>query len=125
MCLGNISEEEVIRAIEEREELGTTAIGGGVAIPHARVEGLERLSMVVAVSPQGVPFDSLDGEPVHVIFMLLAPEDATPSYLRVLANVSRLLKNRELIFELKKAQDLSQIPEMIEHAENRSYGALV
>ncbi len=125
LCLDDLSEEKIFNAILEREELGTTAIGGGVAIPHARVEGLKRISLVVAISPTGVPFDSLDGKPVHVIFMLLAPEGATPSYLRVLANISRLLKDRELISALKEVREPSQIPDIIEHAENRSYGALV
>jgi len=124
-CLDDLSEDDIFNAILEREELGTTAIGGGVAIPHARVEGLKRISLVVAISPNGVPFDSLDGKPVYVIFMLLAPEEATPNYLRVLASISRLLKNKDLISDLKEVQEASQIPDIIEHAENRAYGVLI
>ncbi len=124
-CLSDLSEEEIYRAIVDREELGSTAVGGGVAIPHAKVSGLEGISVVVAISRKGVPFDAMDSEPVHVIFMLLAPEDATTGYLRVLAKLARLLKDREFIEHLVHANDISEILGIIERAEDKVHGVLV
>ncbi len=124
-CAGDLSEDDVYRVVTDREELGTTAIGGGIAIPHAKAEGIESLKVVVAVSKKGVPFDAVDGEPVHVIFMLLAPEEYTTNYLRVLAKISRLLKDREMIDQLVRAESIKQIFSLIEKAENRFYGVLV
>ncbi len=124
-CLDNVSEEEVFKAILEREELGTTGIGGGIAIPHAKVKDIERLAVVTGISRKGVPFDAIDGEPVHIIFMLLAPEEATTSYLRMLAKTSRLLKDKKMIVDLMNAWDPSQALKIIDQAENRSYGALI
>ncbi len=123
-CMTDLPEEEVFRVIQEREELGTTAIGGGIAIPHAKLVGLDELLVVVGISQKGVPFDSMDGEPVFVIFLLLAPEEATTNYLRLLAKISRLLKDRALIEQLVAASDSVEILHMIETAENKSYGVL-
>ncbi len=124
-CRSELSEEEIYRAIVEREELGSTAVGGGVAIPHAKVSGLESISVVVAISKKGVPFDAMDSEPVRVIFMLLAPEDATTGYLRVLAKLARLLKDKEFIGYLIRANDINEIIGIIERAEDKVHGVLV
>jgi len=123
-CVADLPEEEIFRVIEEREALGTTAIGGGIAIPHAKIVGLDELLVVAGISPEGVPFNSLDGKPVYVIFLLLAPEEATTSYLGLLAKIARLLKDRELIKRLSGARDPMEIFQMIQAAENRSYGVL-
>jgi len=123
-CTESLSEEEVFQVILDREELGTTAIGGGVAIPHARVAGIENLRVIAAVSKKGVPFDAADGELVYVIFLLLAPEEYTIDYLRVLAKISRLLKDKEMIAQLIEAKSIGEIFGIVEVAENRSYGVL-
>ncbi len=115
--INEASFEEIFRVLSEREELGSTAIGGGIAIPHAKVEGLKKIFIVVAVSSKGVPFEALDGEDVYVIFTLLAPEDATIEYLKVLANVSRLLKKGQLISHLKEAKGEEEIIEIIKETE--------
>ncbi len=124
-CVNRLSADDVYKVVMDREELGTTAIGGRIAIPHAKAEGIESLQVIVAVSKKGVPFDSVDGEPVHVIFMLLAPEEYTTNYLRVLAKISRLLKDKEMIDQLIRAESISHIFSLIEKAENRFYGVLV
>lgn len=117
-ALDGIDAEEIFEVLLEREELGTTAIGCGFAIPHGKISKLNRLSIIVARSKEGVPFDSLDGEPVFVIFLLLAPDDATPPYLRILARISRMLKSDENVIKLKNAGDSQEIRQIIEHAED-------
>lgn len=109
--------EEIFEMLLEREQLGSTAIGGGIAIPHAKIDGLKKLFIIVAVSSEGVPFDSLDGEAVYVIFLLLAPEDATIEYLKLLANVSRLLKKESVITYLKNANGEEEILKIIKEIE--------
>ena len=77
----------------ERERISTTAIGEGVAIPHGKLPGLERIYGVFARSSEGVDFNSLDGGPTHLFFVLIAPENAAADHLKALARISRLLKD--------------------------------
>lgn len=83
---------QAVKILLEREALSSTGIGQGVAIPHARLEGLENLSLVLGLSPAGVNFNAQDGQKTHIFFLLLAPPAAGNLYLQVLARVSRLLK---------------------------------
>lgn len=77
----------------DRENLGTTGIGGGVAIPHGKIDGLCDIILVVGRSQGGVDFEALDGQPCHIFFMVLAPEQAAGMHLRILALISKLLKD--------------------------------
>ena len=79
--------------MNERERLGSTAIGDGIAIPHGKLRGISRILGVFGRSPQGVDFDSLDGNPTHLFFLLVAPEDSASLHLKALARVSRLFKD--------------------------------
>jgi nitrogen PTS system EIIA component len=81
------------RVLRDRESLGSTGIGDGVAIPHGKLAGLERIMLVVGRSPSGVDFDALDHKPCHIFFMVLAPEQVAGMHLRILASITRLLKN--------------------------------
>lgn len=85
--------EAVYRALVEREELATTGVGSGVAIPHGRLH-TDRFRVAMAISPDGVPFDSVDGEPARILFAVLAPESHPADQLRVLARISRVLKDQ-------------------------------
>jgi PTS system nitrogen regulatory IIA component len=86
--------EELIKAIFDREALGSTGIGNNIAIPHARIKGVDKATVIYARSLRGVEFDSLDQKPVNHIFLLLAPaKDSTGSHLKALARISRLFKN--------------------------------
>lgn len=96
--------ELVFRLLQEREALATTAVGSGVAIPHARVS-LPDFRVVIAVSAEGVPFGAVDGEPVHIFVALLAPEGRPSAQLTMLARVSRLLKDERLRTRLLEAPD--------------------
>lgn len=86
-------ERNLIRVLEERERLGSTAIGAGVAIPHGKVKGLCQMALCVGKSARGVDFESFDGTLVHYVFLLIAPDICGTMHLRMLAAMARLLKN--------------------------------
>jgi nitrogen PTS system EIIA component len=95
--------EDIVRAVLKRELLGSTGIGRGVAIPHTKHGSVERLVGTVALSRPGVPFDSLDGEPVHVFVLLISPQDRPGDHLRALENVSRSLREDGFVRSLRQA----------------------
>jgi PTS system nitrogen regulatory IIA component len=95
--------EDIVKAILKRELLGSTGIGRGVAIPHTKHSSVDRLIGTVAVSRQGVGFDSLDGEPVHVFVLLISPQDRPGDHLRALENVSRSLRDDSFVRALRQA----------------------
>ena len=89
----SLDKDKVLDVLQERERISTTAIGEGVAIPHGKLPGLERIFGVFARSGAGVEFNSLDGGPTHLFFVLIAPENAAADHLKALARISRLLKD--------------------------------
>jgi PTS system nitrogen regulatory IIA component len=98
-----IADKRIYDALNERERLGTTGIGSGVAIPHCRLAGLTRLYGFFARLDRPVPFDAIDDQPVDLVFLLLAPEDAGAEHLKALARVSRLLRDRATCEKLRGA----------------------
>lgn len=96
-----LDEREIFEVLLERERLGTTGVGAGVAIPHGKLAGLKRLYGVFARLEQPVDFDSIDEQPVDLIFLLLAPETAGADHLKALARVSRHLRDREMCEKLR------------------------
>jgi PTS system nitrogen regulatory IIA component len=88
-----IDANELLRSIEDREALASTAIGDGIAIPHAKIPSAAHLVGVIARSAEGLPFDSLDGKPTHIVCMLAAPNDAASVHLEALARLSRLFRD--------------------------------
>lgn len=107
----------VFDVLNERERLASTGIGSGVAIPHGRIASLDRLRAAVAVSPGGIPFDAIDGAPVHIVVGVLAPQHHTGDHLRVLARVSRLLRSREVRESLLGAGDPQAAFDVIARAD--------
>lgn len=95
--------EDIVKAVLKREVLGSTGIGRGVAIPHTKHSSVERLIGTVALSHSGVPFDSLDGEPVYVLVLLVSPQDRPGDHLRALENVSRSLREDSFVRALRQA----------------------
>ena len=85
--------DELVRVLMERERLGSTGIGGGIGIPHGKLKSLENLVLGFGISRSGVNFESMDGRPTHIFFLLLTPENSTGLHLKVLARISRILKN--------------------------------
>jgi len=115
-----VNSEQALRALWERERLGSTAIGQGVAIPHARLQGLNRPLASFGRSQQGVDFESMDGQPVHLIFCLLAPEDAPVAHLRVLARMARLLGDESLRRQLREASGEQELYRMLVAEDQRA-----
>jgi nitrogen PTS system EIIA component len=105
--------DDVVKAILKRELLSSTGIGDGVAIPHAKHSSVERLVGAVAVTPKGVPFDSVDNEPVFVLVMLISPQERPSEHLRALEGVSRCLKDKEFVRSLRQATTTQQIWDLI------------
>lgn len=99
----------VLDAVTERERLGSTGVGDGVAIPHARTEHVDRVCGVFARLKQAVDFDAVDGRPADLVFMLLAPEEAGAEHLKALAQVARLFRREEVRRALRAAPDAGAI----------------
>jgi PTS system nitrogen regulatory IIA component len=103
----------IFNVLWEREKLGTTGVGFGIAIPHGRIEGLERVQGFFARLAQPVNFESIDDKPVDLVFLLLAPETAGADHLHALATVSRLLRDTKLCDQLRRAKDESAIYKLL------------
>jgi PTS system nitrogen regulatory IIA component len=103
----------------EREKLGTTAMGDGIAIPHARVESLDRVLAVFGLSRAGVDFDSLDGKPTHLFFLLVAPGREGSAHLLLLARLSRLLGGEAFRARLREVHSTEELFRAIEEEESR------
>lgn len=97
------------QALIEREKLGTTGVGGGVAIPHARSATIKDLSIAFFRSKSGVQFNAIDNKPVNLVFLLLAPLSAGGPYLKLLAKISRLLRNDDFRSSLQDASSATEI----------------
>jgi PTS system nitrogen regulatory IIA component len=101
--------DEVLTALMEREQAGSTGVGGGVALPHAHLPGLRRMAAVFVRLEEPVAFDAVDDRPVDLIFALFAPEDAGAEHLQALAKASRLLRQTDLREHLRQAQTADAI----------------
>jgi mannitol/fructose-specific phosphotransferase system IIA component (Ntr-type) len=115
--------ESIVKAILKREELGSTGIGRGVAVPHTKHASVDRLVGSVAVSPQGVDFASLDGEAVHLFFLLISPLDRPGDHLRALENISRQLRDDTFCRFLKQAKTVEDIQTLLDEADNNQFGS--
>ncbi len=112
-----IDKERLREVLEEREKLGSTGIGGGIAIPHGKLPGLTHVLAVFGRSPRGVNFDAVDGAPTRLFFLLVAPEDSSGIHLKALARISRLLKEQEVREQLLACDDRSGLLRIIRDAE--------
>ena len=104
-----LDKDKVLKVLLERERISTTAIGEGVAIPHGKLNGVERVVGVFARSPEGIDFASLDGAPTHLFFVLVAPENAAADHLKALARISRLLKDEAFRRRLMAGQSSQEL----------------
>ena len=98
--------------LQQREKLGSTGIGDGVAIPHGKIPVLEDLVVAFGRSKEGISFDAIDGKPVHLFFLLLAPENSAGQHLKALAKISKMLKVvdfRKKLMDAKSSEDLYKI----------------
>ena len=114
---GAIKERDVAKLVQtllKRESLGSTGIGQGVAIPHGKSDCVSKLVAAFGISRSGVDFDALDGEPVHLFFLLVAPEDSAGPHLKALARISRLLKDKHFRDSLRIAKDEKALLKIIQ-----------
>jgi mannitol/fructose-specific phosphotransferase system IIA component (Ntr-type) len=108
--------DEIVKAVMRREQLGTTGIGRHIAIPHSRHPAVDRLIGTMSLSRDGLPFDSLDGEPVYVFVLLVSPQDRPGDHLRALEAVVRTMRNDEFVRQLRACQSREEIWALLENA---------
>ncbi len=104
---------QIVKVLLEREELGSTGIGGGIGIPHGKLASINSIVLGFGLSREGVDFDSLDNKPVHIFFLLVTPSNSTGSHLKVLAQISRLLKQSSFKDSLMKTESVDEIQSII------------
>lgn len=109
--------DSILKAIMKREELGSTGIGRGIAVPHTKHPSVKKLVGAVGVSERGVEFDSLDGEKVHLLFLLVSPPDLPVEHLRALENISRQLRDDMFCKFLKSAKSIEEIQTVLREAD--------
>ncbi len=119
--IGEDDSNDIVKAIIKREELGSTGIGRGVAVPHTKHPSVERLVGTVGVSLDGVDFDSLDGEKVQLLFLLVSPPDRPGDHLRALENISRQLRDDMFCKFLKQARSNDDITQLLAEADNNQF----
>src|SRR5258706_16174271 len=103
------SERDILEILQQRERLGSTGIGNGIAIPHGKLPKLERLFGLFARLDRPIDFEALDGQPVDLIFLLLAPEGAGADHLKALARIARLLRDQDVAKKLRASRDAQAI----------------
>lgn len=113
-----VAVEELVRVLLERERLGSTGIGGGIGIPHGKIPRIDRLFLGFGLSRRGIDFESLDGRPVHIFFLLVTPESSTGLHLKVLARISRILKNEPFKERLLQARTREEIRAIIQNEDD-------
>ena len=108
---------EVLRAVREREEVLSTGIGNGVAIPHGKSAAMGELALAAGVKPEGIDFEALDGRPVSVFFLLVGPESAAGQHVKALSRISRLLRRDTFRDRLAAARSPEEFYEILAEAE--------
>lgn len=116
---GGLDRDEILRVLQERERLGSTGIGDGVAIPHGKLRRIDGLLICFGRSRQGIDFDSMDGRPAHLFFLLLAPEESVGVHLKTLARISKLLKGPAVRRRLLEAEGREEIYRIIVEEEDK------
>ena len=111
--------DRLLGVLQERERLGSTAIGDGIAIPHGKLRGITKILGVFGRSTPGVDFDSLDGNPTHLFFLLIAPEDSASLHLKALARVSRLFKDNGFRRHLLEAPDAAELYRLLKEEDSK------
>ncbi|HAW50451.1 TPA: hypothetical protein DCX16_05850 [bacterium] len=115
----DFDEEEVLNGIMTRESIMSTGLGQGVAIPHTKAKSAKKVIVGFARFKNGIDFDAIDGEPVHLVFMVIVPQDATMSQIKILARISRLLKHNYIRERLKTQKTKEEILGFIMEEEER------
>ena len=109
----SLDESQIFSCMLERERLGSTGVGHGVAIPHSRMEGVEQAIVAIAVLENGVDYDAIDGEDVDILFALLVPQECTEEHLQILASAAEMFSDADLCSTLREAKDSDTIYQAI------------
>jgi PTS system nitrogen regulatory IIA component len=109
--------ERAAQVLLDREKLGSTGIGDAIAIPHGKMRGIDRLSVGFGCSRAGIDFEAMDGKPTKLFFVLIAPESSVGDHLKMLARISRLLKDPEIRTRLQEAYTPEKVLSIIEEAD--------
>ena len=109
--------DEIIEVVLEREKLGSTGIGQGVAIPHGKTDVLQEQVGALGISRKGIEFNSLDGEPVHIVFLLVGPVEVAGQHLKTLSRISRLFKDKFLRQAIRDAKTKEEIVKIIQQED--------
>jgi len=118
----NIGDQKsIVKALLERENLGSTGIGQGIAIPHGKTDKVNRLVAVLGLSKKGINFDALDGEPVYIFFLLVAPKDTAGPHLKALAQISRLLRDAYFCELIRRCETPEQLFQLIKNEEEKRH----
>ncbi len=112
--IAGVDEQQLVDVLIERERLGSTGIGGGIGIPHGKLKNLDSLVLGFGLSRRGVDFESIDGRPTHIFFLLITPENSTGLHLKMLARISRILKDDPFRQRLLKAGSADAVYTIIE-----------
>jgi PTS system nitrogen regulatory IIA component len=115
--ISGLDHKDLVRVLMERERLGSTGIGGGIGIPHGKMKNLESLVLGFGLSRRGVDFEAIDGQPTHIFFILITPENSTGLHLKLLARISRILKNDHFKEQLMNATDRNEIFDIIKEED--------
>ncbi len=124
VAAGRISQtdrDSIVSAVMKREELGSTGIGRGIAVPHTKHPSVTGLVGTVGISEEGIDFDSLDGEKVQLFFLLISPPDRPGDHLRALENISRQLREDTFCRFLKQARSHAEIRQLLEEADQNHF----
>lgn len=115
--IAGVKHDYLVRVLMERERLGSTGIGEGVGIPHGKLKDIDSLILGFGLSRKGVDFEAMDGQPTHIFFLLVTPENSTGLHLKLLAQISRILKNEYFKQRLLNASDIDEIYAIIQEEE--------
>ncbi len=113
--------KNIIKALVERESLGSTGIGQGIAIPHGKTDRVKELVAVLGISQKGVNFEALDGEPVYIFFLLVAPKETAGPHLKALAQISRILRDSYFCELLRRCKSPDEVYELIRREEEKKH----
>lgn len=112
-----IKRDEIVRVLMERERLGSTGIGEGLGIPHGKLKNLDDMIIGFGLSRRGVDFDAIDGRPARIFFLIITPEASTGLHLKLLARISRLLKEERVRERLRQVESPAQVLAIIEEED--------
>ncbi|MBW1695613.1 MAG: PTS sugar transporter subunit IIA [Deltaproteobacteria bacterium] len=115
--IAKLNHDDIVRVLMERESLGSTGIGGGIGIPHGKVKALKSLILGFGLSRKGVDFESMDGRPTYIFFLLITPENSAGLHLKLLARISRILKNDPFKEKLLAARDKDEVIKTIQEED--------